>query len=481
MVEKISDIIKKRKELIIIISLLCLGAALRLLFINKESLWFDETLTALSIRLPFLEMIKERIKAGHSPFYFIIIYPFAKIFGTGELAIRIPSVLPSILSIYVFYLLAKRLFSDFKIVLITTIFFTLSAMNSHFAQEARMYSFSVLFVLLSFYFLHRALDENRPRLWVFYAISTAVLLNLSASAIPLVFAQFVFVIIKRERILQFIISVLAIIVLYIPMGFLYIRRQELDFIEWLAPVTVKTILEIFYGFGFRPLPSMTDTWIPQSVISSLEYLSLYLVGAVIVWGTVWYLLKYAKEGENYLRNKNTPIILLLWFFLPLIIEYIYSITIQPLLGPKRYVIILSPAYYLLMGLGLQNIEWKKLKNALIIAILIFFSFGLFSFYISPKREDWRGVIAFIDEKIEPGEVMFGTISSQTLYKYYGENEDLVILDIKYLNARGFAKGWILLRDLDHRQYLEVIEDLKEVRSLLFIDDYQGIKLYHFER
>jgi hypothetical protein len=77
--------------------------------------------------------------------------------------------------------------------------------------------------------------------------------------------------------------------------------------------------------------------------------------------------------------------------------------------------------------------------------------------------------------------MFGSISTQTMYKYYGANEDLVILDIKYLNARGFAKGWILLRNIDYGNYSELIEDLREVRSLLFIDDYQGIKLYHFER
>ena len=180
-------------------------------------------------------------------------------------------------------------------------------------------------------------------------------------------------------------------------------------------------------------------------------------------------------------GKEAALLLLLWFFLPLIIEYVYSIIKQPLIGPKRYVIILSPAFYLLLGLGLQNVGWNKLKNALVIATIVLFSFGLFSFYISPKREDWRGSIAFIDEKFEPGEVMFGTISSQTLYKYYGKNSDLVILDIKYLNARGFAKGWILLRELDYRQYTEVIEDLSGVRSLIFIDDYQGIKLYHFER
>jgi 4-amino-4-deoxy-L-arabinose transferase-like glycosyltransferase len=475
------DGLKKRKELLVILSLISLGAIVRIIFINKEGLWFDETLTALALRMPFYDMIRERLSAGHSPLYFAIIYPMAKVFGTGEIAVRAPSCLVSILGIYIFHLIAKRLFSNDRIAVTATIFFILSALNVYFAQEARMYSFSVLFVLLSYYFLLRALDENRSKLWIFYTLSTAVLVNLSASAIPILFAQAGFVLIKRERILQFILSLLAIIVLYIPMGFLYIRRQELDFIEWLTPVSMKTVFEIFYGFGFRPLPSISETWIPRMVVASLEYLSIYFVGALIVWGIAGCFLRFSKREDKTQKGKDAAILLLLWFFLPLIIEYGYSIIKQPLIGPKRYVIILSPAYYLLLGLGLQNLRWKKLKTALIAALLTLFSFGLYSFYISPKREDWRGAIAFVDKKFEHGEVMFGTISSQTLYKYYGKNSDMVIMDIRYLNARGFAKGWILLRDLDYRQYAGVLEDLNEVRSLIFIDDYQGIKLYHFER
>ena len=475
------DILKKRKELIIVMSLISLGAVVRILFFNKEGLWYDETLTAFSLRMSYFDMVRERLAAGHSPLYFTIIYPLAKVFGTGEIVVRLPSYLVSILSIYIFYLIAKCLLSDIKFSIIATIFFILSALNVYFAQEARMYSFCVLFVLLSFYFLIRVFGENSLKLWIFYVISTAVSCNLNASTIPLIFAQLAYVLIKREKLLQFILSILAIVILYIPMGFFYLKREGLDFIEWLSPVTLRTFLEIFYGFGFRPLPSIKETWIPQTVITAQEYLSLYFCGALIVWAAVRYFFKFSNKTEYMYKEKDAAVLLTLWFFLPLFIEYIYSVIKQPLLGPKRYIIILSPAFYLLLGMGLNNLHWKKLKNALVIATIVLFTFALFSFYISPKREDWRSSIAFIDDKLKPGEVMFGSISTQTMYKYYGAHEDLVILDIKYLNARGFAKGWILLRNIDYQNYSELIEDLREVRSLLFIDDYKGIKLYHFER
>jgi len=473
--------LSRRKELVILLALICTGAALRFFFIGREGLWFDETLTALSLRMPFFEMVRERLAAGHSPLYFIILYPYAKLFGTGELAVRLPSTAASIVSIYVFWLVAKRLFTDYRTVVFSSSLFVLSAVSIYFGQEARMYSFSVLFMLLSFYLLLRALDENRLNLWIFYVISTSAAFNMSSSAIPLIFAQIAFVLIKRRNAVQYLVALLSIVVLYLPMGIFYLRMRRFAFIEWLPPVTGKVILEIFYGFGFRPLPGMKETWIPSFATTALEGLSIYFIGALILWGLVSSFITVSEKRVDNGKEKDTALLLILWLAVPLILEYIYSVVRQPMLGPKRYVITLSPAYYLLIGLGVKRIGMKKLRGALATMVIALFSFALAGYYSAPKREDWRGSIAYIDERLEPGEVMFGNLSTQTLYRYYGKTSDLIILDIRYINTKSFVKGWILLRDMDHRVWAGEIETLKEGHSLLLLDDYKGIRLYHFER
>jgi hypothetical protein len=62
-----------------------------------------------------------------------------------------------------------------------------------------------------------------------------------------------------------------------------------------------------------------------------------------------------------------------------------------------------------------------------------------------------------------------------------KNGDLIMLDVRYIDSRGFAKGWILLRDIDHKRWVGEIEALRKGRFLLLIDECRGIKLYHFAR
>jgi 4-amino-4-deoxy-L-arabinose transferase-like glycosyltransferase len=189
MVEKIRNILNSKRDSVFLLLILCLGAALRILYINGEDLWCDEALTALSLRLPFFDMVSERLSVGHSPLYFSILYPVFRVFGTGEVAVRLLSAIASVLSLYVFWRLAEGLFSDLETVSVSTLFFALSAMNIYFGQEARMYAFCVLAVLCSFIFLIRALNGNRTGCWICYVIATASAIYFSSSVIPVVFAQ----------------------------------------------------------------------------------------------------------------------------------------------------------------------------------------------------------------------------------------------------------------------------------------------------
>jgi mannosyltransferase len=479
MVDRIRHILNTKRESLYLMLVLCLGTALRFFYINSEGLWYDEALTALSLRLPFSDMVSERLSAGHSPLYFSLLYPVSMVFGTGEIALRLPSAVASILSLFVFWRLGKRLFSDLATVTISSLFFALSAMNIYFGQEARMYAFCVLAVLCSFLFLIRALDGNRTVCWIYYVIAASAAINLSSSVIPVVFAQLVYALIRRELLPQYLLALAAIVLLYIPMGLFYLRMGKLHFIEWLAPVTAKTFLEIFYGFGFRPVPSMRGTWMPFLLIRALEVFSIYLAGALLLWGAVasfsGFTVKKTGPGE-----KNNAMVLLLWLFVPLLLEYVYSVMRQPMLGPKRYVIALSPAYYFLLGGGLRRIPRQRVRRVASLVIVALFVAGAVGYYSSPKRENWRDSIAYLDERFEPGEVVFGNVSTETMYHYYGIRDDVIILDVRHLRSRSFAKGWIMIRDMDRDQYEHLLTGFAEARSVTPVGEYSGIGLYRFE-
>jgi 4-amino-4-deoxy-L-arabinose transferase-like glycosyltransferase len=471
---------RSRSQLLLIFGLVGIGFLLRLLFLNEEGLWYDEALTALSLRLPFGEMIRERLAAGHSPLYFTMLYPIARVFGTGEIVMRLPSVCASTLSIYVFYLIAEKLLGEVEPAFIATLYYAMGALNVYFAQEARMYAFSVLFALMSFYFLLKALEGVGWREWVPFGLSTLVFVYLSASTIPILFAQLVFVLIKRKRIVPFFISLAAVVALYLPMGIFYLRMGRLGFIEWLPPIRTRTYLELFYGFGFRPIPLPNAEGMYHFYLRAVEVLSLLVVFGSIAGG-VWYGLTKRDLHTDTGSTGNTEAFLMsvIWLFLPLLLLSAYSFLKQPMLGPKRYIIALSPAYYLLLGHGVYSMRRHVFRRIAAIVLLLLFSATLFQYYQTTTREDWRNAVGHLNERYEAGEILFGDLSTQVMYRYYGSDESMIIMDIRYLVDTGFGRGWVLLREKDFDRFDPYLETMERYYRINEVGPFNGLKMIRF--
>jgi 4-amino-4-deoxy-L-arabinose transferase-like glycosyltransferase len=426
-------------------------------------------------------MLQERLAAGHSPLYFVFLYPIAQVFGTGEIAVRIPSVLASGFSIYLFYLLSKYLLSDRYFALVPTLFFTFSSLNVYFAQEARMYAMVVLFCIMSYYFLLRALEGKNLAAWFLYGLATVVMIYLSVSTIPIIFAQIVFVIIGKKQLKFFILTLVFVAACYLPMGYFYLHTKKASALQWLTPVTARTFLEIFYGFAFRPVPLARAVGWHRYYTKASEILSIVFAGGLVLFGIIPRLSRRGLTREANLGRTDAALLSGLWLLLPLVIVYLFSIFGQPMLGPKRYIIALSPPFYLLMALGISNINVKKLRRFVITGISILFLVTLVFFYRTPSRENWRGAVAHVDHVAGPGEVLFGDLSTQIMYNYYGTDQYLIILHVKELYSINVAGGWILLRERQYNALREELEKLQGQYALEITDDYYGLMLYHFKK
>jgi hypothetical protein len=134
-----------------------------------------------------------------------------------------------------------------------------------------------------------------------------------------------------------------------------------------------------------------------------------------------------------------------------------------------------------MALGISNINVKKLRRFVITGISILFLVTLVFFYRTPSRENWRGAVAHVDHVAGPGEVLFGDLSTQIMYNYYGTDQYLIILHVKELYSINVAGGWILLRERQYNALREELEKLQGQYALEITDDYYGLMLYHFKK
>ena len=115
--------------------------------LGSAPLWYDEAASHWFAGLPLARMIVATAGDTHPPLYYLLLAPLVHFFGASPAALRIPSVLFMLCSLYVARELARELQLSRTAQLIALGLMTLSPFQLHYAQEARMYALLQLLVL----------------------------------------------------------------------------------------------------------------------------------------------------------------------------------------------------------------------------------------------------------------------------------------------------------------------------------------------
>jgi len=130
------------KKLVILL-IVCLG--LRLIGLD-QSLWLDEAISAnVAKDYSYGEIINSFSPSDfHPPLYYLTLKTWTNIFGWSEISLRMPSVIFSLITVYLVYLIGGIWPA------------TITGLNPlliYYSQEARMYSMVTMLLTMALYFL----------------------------------------------------------------------------------------------------------------------------------------------------------------------------------------------------------------------------------------------------------------------------------------------------------------------------------------
>jgi hypothetical protein len=224
-------VIKKSFNLFLLSAFL-FAFLIRLYKISFHEFWYDEVMAILISRHP--------LKNWTPPFYYIFFHYWNKFFPSNFFWARIPSLIFNFLTIIIFYMLAKKFWNK-RIAIIGSLIAILSPFQIWYSQEARLYTMSGFFTVISFYFFLKLLKNETKLNWIFFLIF---------SLIGIYTSYFCFI-------------VLIIELLY------FIKLKKL---KWFYPIL------IFAGFSFWLFPFLRKFlyikygfWLPVPNILSLRY------------------------------------------------------------------------------------------------------------------------------------------------------------------------------------------------------------------
>jgi hypothetical protein len=139
-----------------LLALVALATVIRILTIDNQSIWADEALTTYEAGLPLGAMLHTVMHIETTPpLYFIVIWGWAKVFGTGAVALRSVSMLAGVAMVPLAYLAARDLFSR-RAGLLAAALVAVNPFMVWYSQEARTYMLMAALCTAAFVFFIRA-------------------------------------------------------------------------------------------------------------------------------------------------------------------------------------------------------------------------------------------------------------------------------------------------------------------------------------
>ena len=338
---------------LILLLILLVGLILRFWKFLEIPFTYDE-LSALS-RLQFdglYNIIEFGVKPdGHPAGVHLFLYYWIGFFGDREIIVKLPFLLAGLASIYLSYRIGSLWFNN-TVGILTAVYISSLQLTVMFSQIARPYiSGLFLTLLMVLYWSKYFFNGNKKKHLVLFVIFAS--LSTYNHHFSLLFAAIVgltglWFVTSKNRVL-YLFSGIVILVLYIPH------------------------LSIFYSQLLQGGIGGVGGWLnkpgPYYLFEFLDWLFHF---SVIVWIVMIGITVYGIYAKGDLTQPPDAAkrrkVLLLWFFLPLIIGYVYSVTINPVLQYSM-LIFSTPYLFILFFSPVKNIAPKR--ALLLVAIILF--------------------------------------------------------------------------------------------------------------
>ena len=214
--------------------ILILGIVLRIPRFN-ESLWHDELWSTSTVLKNFYSVAKLSLTDIHPPFYPFFMFYWIKIFGDSEIAVRMPSFIFGMGSIFLTYLITLKYIGK-RTALLTTFLLCASPVHIWYSQEARVYCATMFFLLLAVFSYYKIQESKNNNTWYFaYAISlfSAVFCHFFMIIYPILISIICFIRTKKDQWTKKILKINGLIILlFMFFMFAKILAKSVVFREW---------------------------------------------------------------------------------------------------------------------------------------------------------------------------------------------------------------------------------------------------------
>ncbi len=214
----------------VLIGITAVAALVRFASLDLQSFDHDEAVTAARVIRPSLfdtlSIVGDSERSP--PLYYLLVWAWSKLFGTGEVGLRSLSALFGTLTVPVAYAAAATLGSSRRVALLAAAFVALNPYLIWYSQEARSYALMVLFAALALVYFARSLERSSPSSLAMWALASALALSSHYFAVFLIVPQAVWLLLGDQSRRRAILATAAIVAVGLALTPLAISQESGD-------------------------------------------------------------------------------------------------------------------------------------------------------------------------------------------------------------------------------------------------------------
>lgn len=389
----------RRNDRWLILLLMLLSAAIRLVAIGRESLWFDEAVSYLAAELPISSIIDNTVQSSHPPLYYLLLHFWLSVVPDGDGLARLPGLLWNVLLVPAIYLLAKELFEDRRLGLLAALIVVISPFHVLFSHELRMYTQLMTLVAFGTWAYLRAI-RSTARNWRYWSLfglcfAGAIYTHLFAWLALAAVAIHSLIFHRNRRALWLTLAVLVILsIIFLPWAFTLVAESQKD-LGSMRPLAQESGLN-----PLKPLTSLAFLVFGMSTMLPFTGLALFLSLSIVVVGLL--------ELRKVKRNGETTSLLLPGLMILLVIGLPVAVyLIRPFFLPERTMAAASP--FLVLWLAWGTTRRGSPLPYLVYAAMLTMAVGTILYLAGGGiKPPYRTVMSFLKGQWEPGDAVLHT-------------------------------------------------------------------------
>ncbi|ADZ69753.1 glycosyltransferase family 39 protein [Polymorphum gilvum] len=379
-----------RRDQLLLAAILALAALLRLPGLDRTSLWYDEAVSWSQSSLPFGAMVAAVAGDNYPPLHNILLWAAIRLFGDGEVVLRLPSALASILAVWLLYRLGRSLFGP-ATGLLAAFLLALSPFQVWYAGEARMYA---LFAACGLAFLWAAAEAlRRPCRRAFWLATLAAALFLYChiyAAFSIAGVGLLALVLIALRWRDGLPEGLA------PRGpdclLAALAAAGVLFLPWLVLLVGRARHVAAEGFWIAYPDAAFLTVMAGEIAGSGTYAAV-LAGLVGIWPILATVRRRSGRTPECLRTESGAWqvgLLAAFAGAPVLLGYGLSIAVRPILF-DRYLIAAASVFLLMAAAAATRLAPRAGALALAAASLALIAAPLHHTLAEKPRPEWRAV------------------------------------------------------------------------------------------